>query len=202
MLAVSNLGTGLSEAQARDIFNSIVPVNEKMDFLDFLEVCDTTSLDNLVKLPPTHRDANGHIQLKASAERYFGKTVRQLNTGKRGNHMDFAVARSQEFAMELYESRIASLQRFVAMTVLFHHMGSIVESFFRRVSFGALGYRTDRTHSILRIATTASPVSGADIKEQMNRLRVIRTLRHAVHVISTAYLKYKSGLVSPTQIEC
>lgn len=164
-----------------------------MDFQDFLRACDMTALDDVVKLPPSHRDAHGNIQLKASGERYFGKALRKLNAGRNGNPMDFVVARSQEFAMELYESRIASLQRFVAMTVLFHQMGWRVESFFRRISFGVWGYRMDRTHSIVRIATTASPISGADIKEQMNRLQVYRSIRHAVLVISLAYLKYKDN---------
>jgi hypothetical protein len=32
------------------------------------------------------------------------------------------------------------------------------------VSLGALTYDMSRTHSIMRIATTASPVSGAEVK--------------------------------------
>merc|ERR1712226_1110993 len=84
--------------------------------------------------------------------------------------MDFMLARKQHLAQELYESRIASLQRFVAMTVMFHQMGSRVQNFFARISFGLLGYRMDRTHSIMRIATTASPVSGAEVRDRMCHL--------------------------------
>lgn len=195
MHAASNLSSKLSEGQARDLFNSVVPPGDYiMDFHDFLRVCDMTALDDVVKLPPSHRDMNGNIQLKASGERYFGKALRKLNAGRNGNSMDFMVARSQEFAMELYESRIASLQRFVSMAVLFHQMGWRVESFFRRWSLGVLGYRMDRTHSIVRIATTASPISGADVNNQMKKLQLYRAVRKSVQVISTAYLNYKARI--------
>ena len=46
-----------------------------------------------------------------------------------------------ELRIQLYESRIASMQRFVAMTVMFHQMGDRVQSFFPKISFGLLGYR-------------------------------------------------------------
>jgi hypothetical protein len=100
---------------------------------------------------------------------------------------------SQDFSMELYESRIASMQRFVAMTVMFHQMGSRVQGFFPRMSFGLLGYRMDRTHSIMRIATTASPVSGADVRERMEVLLLIKTVKQAVATISRAWLRYRQG---------
>merc|ERR1739844_390668 len=83
------------------------------------------------------------------------------------------------------------MQRFVSMTVMFHQMGSQVESFFRRISFGLLGYRYDRTHSIMRIATTASPISGADVRERMRYIRALKTIHHSVHIISVAYIRYK-----------
>jgi hypothetical protein len=75
--------------------------------------------------------------------------------------------------MELYESRIASMQRFVAMTVMFHEMRRRVHRFFPRVSFDYLGDRIDRTHSsIMRIATTASPVSGSDVRERIDTIKL------------------------------
>ena len=64
----------------------------------------------------------------------------------------------QRVLQTLYESRIASLQRFVGFAVLFHSMGKAVQDFWPRVSFGLLGYDMSRTQSIMRIATTASPV--------------------------------------------
>jgi len=89
--------------------------------------------------------------------------------------------------MELYEGRIASMQRFVAMTVMFHEMGMRVQNFFPRISFGYLGYRMDRTHSIMRIATTASPVSGSDVRESIESLRLKHIIQKAVNTISSVY---------------
>ena len=106
--------------------------------------------------------------------------------------MDFQLARSKHFCQELYETRIASLQRFVAMTVMFHQMGKRVQEFFPKISFGLLGYRMDRTHSIMRIATTASPISGSDVRQQMRRLMLLEKVQRSLHVISVAYLRYKS----------
>ncbi len=88
--------------------------------------------------------------------------------------------------MELYESRIASMQQFVAMTIMFHQMGMRVQTFFEKISFGLLGYRMDRTHSIMRIATTASPVSGADVRERMLELHHRYKILKAVDIITRA----------------
>lgn len=63
----------------------------------------------------------------------------------------------------LYETRCASLQRLVGFFVLFHAMGRRVEGFWSYVSFGVLAYDMSRTQSMMRVATTASPVSGMDI---------------------------------------
>ena len=83
------------------------------------------------------------------------------------------------------------MQRFVAMTVLFHQMGLRVSTFFSKVSFGLLGYRMDRSHSIMRIATTASPISGAEIREKAEALFYGRKVSGALDVISNAWLTYK-----------
>ena len=93
------------------------------------------------------------------------------------------------------------------MSVMFHQMGHRVQKFFANISFGFLSYRMDRTHSILRVATTASPISGSDVKEQMRRLHLLRRIHHSVHVISVAYLNYKSKsktgrLKDPEEQEC
>lgn len=103
----------------------------------------------------------------------------------------FSLENSQRFSMELYESRVASMQRFVAMTVMFHQMGSRVEGFFHKLSLGLLGYRFDRTHSIMRIATTASPVSGADVRERIRLLELTTKVRRSIEVISFSWQRYK-----------
>ena len=51
------------------------------------------------------------------------------------------------------------------------------------VSFGLLGYEMDRTHSIMRIATTASPVSGAAIRGRMINLAIESQFKRATNVI-------------------
>ena len=105
------------------------------------------------------------------------------------------LAKSENLIMELYESRIASLQRFVSMCVLFHRMSSRVQSFFATISFGLWSYRIDRTHSIMRVATTASPASGAHVRKQMEVLAVLNNLNRAVHTIAAAWFHYKQRKV-------
>lgn len=72
-------------------------------------------------------------------------------------------------------------------------MGMRVQSFFPRISFGLLGYRMDRTHSIMRIATTASPVSGADVREKMDELRLMIQIDRSVRLISRTWRKWKAA---------
>jgi hypothetical protein len=71
---------------------------------------------------------------------------------------------------EIYEGRIASLQRLVSFMVMFHAMAKSVQDFWPKVSFGLLGYDMSRSQSIMRIATTASPVSGSDVRHKMLEL--------------------------------
>jgi hypothetical protein len=71
---------------------------------------------------------------------------------------------------EIYEGRIASMERLVSFMVMFHAMAKSVQDFWPRVSFGLLGYDMSRSQSIMRIATTASPVSGSDVRHKMLEL--------------------------------
>ena len=138
-------------------------------------------VDVLRKLSVKNRDSRGLVQVAPSTERYFGEELK--NSAPKGTGA-FVMSQSQHLSMELYESRIASVQRFVAMTVMFHQMGMRVESFFRKILFGLLGYRMDRTHSMMRIATTASPVSGADVRDSMIELHLRFKVQKAVNIIS------------------
>lgn len=159
------------------------------EFTEFFSASESAS--KTLKAPKSHRDSRGIIQIEMSKEKYFGEDMRRLNAARDKKDLDFTLARSQHLCQELYESRIASLQRFVAMTVMFHHMGRRVENFFSFISFGLWGYRMDRTHSIMRIATTASPVSGADVRQRMEYIRLGRRIKRALDVISSAYLRYR-----------
>jgi hypothetical protein len=70
-------------------------------------------------------------------------------------------------------------------------MAKKVERFFATISFGKWSYRIDRTHSIVRIATTASPISGSDVRQQIERLRLSKRVLHSIHLIENAYLTYR-----------
>eukprot|EP00957_Ditylum_brightwellii_P203244 15333864-Ditylum_brightwellii.AAC.1 len=76
---------------------------------------------------------------------------------------------------------------------MFHQMGMRVQSFFPRISFGLLGYRMDRTHSIMRIATTASPVSGSEVRERMQVLELASKIEQSVSLISHAWIKKREA---------
>ena len=54
--------------------------------------------------------------------------------------------------------------------MVFHRLGKMVQDFWPRVSFGMLGYDMSRTQSIMRVATTASPISGAGVRTRMIEL--------------------------------
>ena len=65
------------------------------------------------------------LQVEASSELYFGEQLR--GEAERSVGL-LSIEQSQHFSMELYEGRIASMQRFVAMCVIFHEMGKRVEN--------------------------------------------------------------------------
>ena len=90
---------------------------------------------------------------------------------------------------ELYEGRIASMQRFVAFLVMFHEMARSVQDFWPRVSCGLLGYDMSRSQSIMRIATTASPVSGSDVRHKMLELAEHTAKLFCANVLQANYLK-------------
>ena len=157
---LTTLDSKLTEAEAKAMFRGADKNDSGMvDYNEFLSFLKRMGYDQQVSIPPSNRDSRGLIQIEASRERYFGETLRKYNAGKnKVQDMDFVLAQSQHLVQELYETRIASMQRFVAMCVFFHHMSKRVERFFAKISFGYLAYRMDRTHSIVRIATTASPI--------------------------------------------
>lgn len=183
---------------------------------DFFKIMKSNELEIEEYTKPPIRDRRGLIQvLPDTRENFFGeKLVKKTRNGKR--QIATGALKSQNFAQvstsfahfcrmnsstfltisfvlqELYESRIASLQRFMAMSVMFHQMGSKVEKFFSFISFGLLSYRIDRTHSIMRIATTASPVSGADVRDRKRAIFYMRRIHRSVETIENAWLGYKA----------
>jgi len=195
------LSANFSEEESRDLFQSAdLESSGYLDYDEFQQLLKT-NIRCGIKLPPSNRNERGLIQIEASQEKYFGQILRKYSAGKSKKDVDFLLARNQHFSQELYETRIASLQRFVAMIVMFHQMGKRVQGFFEGLSFGCLGYRMDRTHSIMRIATTASPVSGADVRQRMRHLQLLKKVQHSIHVISIAYIRYKSRKSIPLEVK-
>ena len=74
-------------------------------------------------------------------------------------------------AQALYESRFGSMKRLGAFFVVFHAMGARVARWWDAWSCGVLKYDMSRTQSIMRVATTASPVSGSEVRDKMLELR-------------------------------
>ena len=80
-------------------------------------------VDVLGKLSLSNRDSRGLVHVMPSEERYFGEELRK--TAPKGVGA-FVMSQSQHLAMELYESRVASMQRFVAITVTRQDRKSVV----------------------------------------------------------------------------
>jgi hypothetical protein len=200
---ITTLDSPLTEAEAKIMFHEADNCRSgAVDYDEFVDFLRKMGYDEQVRIPPSNRDSRGLIQIEASKERYFGETLRKHNAGKnKVKDMDFVLAQSQHLVHELYETRIASMQRFVAMCVFFHHISKRVERFFANISFGWWAYRIDRTHSIVRIATTASPISGSDVRQRIERLRLWKKVLHSVHIIEVAYLAYRKQkkVKPPTQ---
>ena len=76
----------------------------------------------------------------------------------------------QRNLQHLYETRFASLQRMVAFMVMFHSMGKAVQDFWPWVSCGLLRYNMSRSQSMLRVASTAAPVSGSEVRDRILEL--------------------------------
>lgn len=146
---------------------------------DHLQHAGTISEDSSLEDPPKHAVA---------AERYFGEALRAANPDASTR----SLIESQNLSMLLYETRIASLQRLVAFFVMFYELGHTVQQFWKYVSFGLLTYDMSSTHSIMRVATTASPVSAADLREQLLELEKEKQEKVAKRVISDAMLMYLS----------
>jgi len=94
----------------------------------------------------------------------------------------------QSQLQEIYEGRIASMQRLIAFLVMFHAMAKRVQDFWPRVSFGLLGYDMSRSQSIMRIATTASPVSGSDVRHKMKELAVVTAKQFCAHILTNSWV--------------
>ena len=58
---------------------------------------------------------------------------------------------------------LSNLVSVVATTKYLYSVNTLLQDWWPMVSLGLLNYDMSRTHSIMRIATTASPISGAEV---------------------------------------
>ena len=121
------------------------------------------------------------MEIAPIKERYVGEWMRHAE-GFQGRSTAELCDR-QRSLQQLYETRFASLQRLVAFFVLFHAMGKRVQNFWPAVSFGLLGYDMSRSQSMLRVATTASPISGSEVRSRILLLRKHETQNWAARAI-------------------
>ena len=97
-----------------------------VDFDEFSTIARIPQAEVLGKLGTQNRDERGLVQVEQSKESFFGEELRKNAPKGVGA---FLMSESQKLSMELYESRIASMQRFVAMTVMFHQVSLLVLCF-------------------------------------------------------------------------
>jgi len=190
--AYKKVDASLTDSQIAKLFRDAdTDRSGELDFDEFCAVMNLPEMDMLNILEADSRNEEGLLMVEPSREEYFGQAIRRSAPKK---IKAFTLIESQEFSMKLYETRVASLQRFVAMTVMFHQMGHRARRFWRLVSFGYLGYRMDRTHSIMRIATTASPVSGAEVRDRRNFIALTTAFNNAVNAIGRAHREFSAGV--------
>ena len=116
MEGLQSIQEEMTETEARVLFRQAdSDATGRVSYQEFERFLQDNGMDvSILKMPPSHRDERGIIQIEATTEKYFGETVRKFNAGKRDSQeVDFALARHQHIAQELYETRIASMQRFV-----------------------------------------------------------------------------------------
>jgi hypothetical protein len=90
-----------------------------LDFDEFSMIAKIPEVEVLGKLGVQNRDERGLLHVEQSMEAFFGEELRKNAPKGVGA---FLMSQSQNLSMELYESRIASMQRFVSMTVMFHQV--------------------------------------------------------------------------------
>lgn len=122
-----------------------------------------------------------------SDETFVGEWMASDERFKGLNAADLMEKQSQ--VQELYEGRFASMQRLVGFFVLFHEMARRVQDFWPMVSFGVFGYDMSRSHSIMRIATTASPISGSDVRHKMIEIAHQSAKDFCARLLGTWFIK-------------
>ena len=118
--AYKQLKPNVVDSQLEAIFNEAdLDGGGTIDFDEFSNMANLPYSEILGKADVQNRDERGLVQVEPSTESYFGEELRKNSPDGVGA---FLISPTQRLSMELYESRIASMQRFVAMTVMFHQV--------------------------------------------------------------------------------
>jgi len=110
------------------------------------------------------------------------------------------IMQRQQLVQTLSESRFDSMQRLIAFYVLFHAMGQAVQDFWPAATCGIFGYDMSRTQSIMRVATTASPVSGMEVRERLLAIQAETRRAHAASRIQRSFRGVRLGKWLKAQI--
>ena len=120
--AYRQLFPNIKDAQLEAMFEEAdLDKGGTVDFDEFTTIARIPQSEVLGKLGTQNRDERGLVQVEQSKESFFGEQLRKNAPKGVGA---FLMSESQKLSMELYESRIASMQRFVAMTVMFHQVSN------------------------------------------------------------------------------
>jgi len=160
--------------------------NELRVTMDRLEELDRSVFDRLshahyashgpvFRNPSTFRIEPMHDEAFIGAWMHLRPDLQTLDTSK--------LLRRQQLVQLLNETRFDSMQRFLSFCVLFHAMGKAVADFWPRASCGLLGYDMSRSQSIMRVATTASPVAGTEVRDRLVEIRRLTLQLHAASTI-------------------
>lgn len=104
---------GLAKLFADAISSSLDVVSSSEDgrltFDEFTKIAEMSEVDVLRTLNRTTRNVGGLVNVEPSREKFFGERLRRESADLDG----FDLVVTQNMSMQLYERRIASLQRFV-----------------------------------------------------------------------------------------
>ncbi len=124
------------------------------------------------------------FELEPIKEPFFGAWMIQSDQHQ-GLTTD-ALMQQQILLQTLTETRFDAMQRLLAFLVMFYSMGKSVADFWKDSTFGIFQYDMSRTQSIMRVATTASPVSGMEVRDRMLAVRAeTRRIRAASRIQRT-----------------
>ena len=104
-----------------------------------------------------------------------------------------ALLQRQHTVQTLSETRFDSMQRLLGFFVLFHAMGEAVANWWPTATCGLFGYDMSRTQSMMRVATTASPVSGMEVRERIEEVREEMRRERAVRRIQRSWRSVRWG---------